>query len=58
MSRSTIAKKPSESGEAAEFEKAVEQGIASLDKGRGISYGKIRRWLLSWGMENELPPPK
>jgi predicted transcriptional regulator len=58
MSRSTVAKKSQESDEAAEFEKAVEQGVASLDKGRGISYEKIRRWLLSWGTENELPPPK
>jgi predicted transcriptional regulator len=42
----------------AEFEKAVRQGLASLDAGRGIPYGKIRRWLLSWGTKDELPPPK
>ncbi len=44
--------------EAAEFEKAVRQGLASLDEGRGIPYAKIRRWLLSWGTKSELPPPK
>jgi len=44
--------------DAVEFEKAVRQGIASLDAGRGIPYAKIRRWLLSWGTKNELPPPK
>jgi predicted transcriptional regulator len=58
MSKSTAAEKSREADEAAEFEKAVEQGISSLDKGRGISYEKIRRWLLSWGTESELPPPK
>jgi len=47
-----------EDSEDAEFLAAVNQGIASLDAGRGIPYEKIRRWLLSWGTENELPPPK
>lgn len=42
----------------AEFEAAVREGMASLDAGRGIPYEKIRRWLLSWGTENELPPPE
>jgi len=44
--------------EDAEFKKDVEEGIDSLNSGRRISYEKIRRWLLSWGTENELPPPK
>lgn len=44
--------------EDAEFLAAVEEGIASLDAGKGIPYEKIRRWLLSWGTEKELPPPK
>ena len=44
--------------ETGAFEKAVRGGIASLDAGKGIPYAKIRRWLLSWGTKNELPPPK
>jgi len=44
--------------DTAEFEKAVHEGIASLDAGKGIPYTKIRKWLLSWGTKNELPPPK
>ncbi len=47
-----------EDDDGAEFEAAVRKGMASLDAGRGISYEKIRRWLLSWGTENELPPPE
>lgn len=45
-------------GEDAEFLAAVQEGIDSLDAGKGIPYEKIRRWLLSWGTENELPPPE
>jgi predicted transcriptional regulator len=40
------------------FRQAVVEGIASLNAGRRIPYGDIRRWLLSWGTENELPPPE
>ena len=48
-----------DSGErGAEFEKAVREGIADADAGRTVSYEKIRRWLLSWGTDKELPPPK
>jgi predicted transcriptional regulator len=54
MSRPSTAKQIQKTDETAEFEKAVKQGIVSLDKGRGISYEKIRRWLLSWGTPNEL----
>jgi predicted transcriptional regulator len=36
---------------------AVEQGLASLDSGRTVPYDDVRRWLLSWGTESELPPP-
>lgn len=48
---------PVETEADAEFLAAVREGIASLDAGKGIPYEKIRRWLLSWGTENELPPP-
>jgi predicted transcriptional regulator len=55
MNKLSTAKQVRKTDETADFEKAVEQGIVSLDKGRGISYEKIRRWLLSWGTTNELP---
>ena len=50
--------KPRQESEDAEFLAAVEEGIADADAGRMVPYEKIRRWLLSWGTENELPPPK
>ena len=51
-------KKPEETNEAAEFEAAVREGLAEADAGKGIPYAKIRRWLLSWGGDKELQPPK
>jgi len=36
----------------------VEEALSSLDRGRRIPYEQIRKWLLSWGTENELPPPE
>jgi predicted transcriptional regulator len=33
------------------FQTAVDEGLKSLDQGRGISYEKVRRWLLSWGTD-------
>lgn len=44
--------------EDAKFLAAVDEGLADADSGRLIPYQKIRRWLLSWGTENELPPPE
>lgn len=41
----------------AAFVAAVEEGLADLDAGRTVPYEDVRRWLLSWGTENELPPP-
>jgi predicted transcriptional regulator len=40
------------------FAAAVREGIVDAAAGRTISYEKIRRWLLSWGTDGELPPPK
>jgi predicted transcriptional regulator len=37
---------------------AVREGLADAKSGRVIPYEEIRRWLLSWGSEKELPPPK
>ena len=51
------AEKPYDYRDDPEFIRAVEEGIADLDAGRTIPYEKVRRWLLSWGTENELPPP-
>ena len=42
----------------AEFLAAVDQGLAEIKAGKSVSYAKVRRWLLSWGTDNELPPPK
>jgi predicted transcriptional regulator len=40
------------------FRQAVADGVASLDAGRSLPYEDARRWLLSWGTEDELPPPE
>jgi predicted transcriptional regulator len=48
---------PADDAETAAYRKAVEDGIKSLDAGRGISYERVRDWLLSWGTKNETPPP-
>jgi predicted transcriptional regulator len=44
--------------ENAAFTVAVEQGLADADAGRVVSYEDVRRWLLSWGTDSELPPPE
>jgi predicted transcriptional regulator len=49
---------PSEENDTAAFRKAVEDGVESLNAGRSIPYERVRRWLLSWGTEKELPPPE
>lgn len=46
----------SASNEAAAFERAVQQGVA--DAGDVVAYEDVRRWLLSWGTDNETPPPQ
>ena len=40
------------------FVRAVEEGIADAEAGRTVPWEEVRRWLLSWGTENELPPPE
>jgi len=42
--------------EREEFLKAVQQALD--EKGPGIPFEKVKRWLLSWGTANELPPPE
>ncbi|MBS0296238.1 MAG: CopG family transcriptional regulator [Proteobacteria bacterium] len=40
------------------FKAAVEAGIEAADQGRTIPYERVRKWLLSWGSDKELPPPE
>jgi predicted transcriptional regulator len=40
------------------FIEAVKQGLASAEAGRTVPYEAVRKWLLSWGTEGELPPPE
>lgn len=44
--------------DSAAFLKAVEEGLADADAGRTVPYEDVRRWLLSWGAETELPLPE
>lgn len=49
---------PPEDPEIAAKRKAVQEGIASADAGKVVPYEDVRRWLLSWGTKDELPPPE
>ena len=42
----------------AAIEAATQQGIADIAAGRTISHAAMKRWLLSWGGDNDLPPPE
>jgi predicted transcriptional regulator len=42
----------------AAFLAAIEAARVSLDAGRSVPYEDVRRWLLSWGTDKELPPPE
>ena len=37
---------------------SVREGVEDADAGRVTPYEKVRRWLLSWGSDKELPPPE
>jgi predicted transcriptional regulator len=50
--------KPAIDSDEADFLAAVEEGLADAKAGRSVPYEKVRRWLLSWGTDKELPPPK
>ena len=39
------------------FVEAVHEGMAAAEAGRIVPYEAVRRWLLSWGTDAELPPP-
>lgn len=44
--------------ERAALQAAVQEGREDIKAGRFVSYEKMRRWLLSWGTDHELPPPE
>jgi predicted transcriptional regulator len=39
-------------------EKAWAEAEADIAAGRLIDHDAVRRWLLSWGTDAELPPPR
>ena len=39
-------------------ERALLDGEAQLDAGKGVPWKDVKRWLESWGKADELPPPK
>lgn len=43
--------------ERAAYADAVREGITDADAGRTVPYEDVRRWVLSWGTDDELPPP-
>jgi len=36
----------------------IKAGLVELDRGETVSHEKMRTWLLSWGTDHELDPPK
>jgi predicted transcriptional regulator len=50
--------RPLDQEDSAAFLAAVERGLIDADQGRTVSHEDVRRWLLSWGTEHELPPPE
>ena len=54
--------KPKVKTEASELDPAyvaaIEEARAEVDTGKTVPYDAVRRWLLSWGTDKELPRPK
>ena len=44
--------------EATAYLAAVKEGVADAEAGRTVPHEEVRRWLLSWGTENEISPPE
>jgi hypothetical protein len=40
------------------FAAAIDEARADVAAGRTVPYEEVRRWLLSWGTETELPRPR
>jgi predicted transcriptional regulator len=36
----------------------IEEAGREIDAGKFLRHEQVRKWLLSWGTENELPPPQ
>jgi hypothetical protein len=51
-------KPPSSDANKADFARSVERARADVTANRSVAYEKVRHWLLSWGMAEELPPPE
>ena len=47
-----------ETSQDAEMRAAIEAGLKSLDADKNVPYEDVRKWLLSWGSDKELPAPK
>ncbi|MEI9991820.1 MAG: CopG family transcriptional regulator [Rhizomicrobium sp.] len=58
MSKSASDASVFEPADDAAEEKALEAAEAQVAAGKFVSHDAVRRWLLSWGKPNELPPPK
>ena len=43
--------------EEAAFRAAVLEGVKQADAGLGRPFEELAPWLLSWGKDDELPPP-
>jgi len=39
-------------------ERALAEAEAQIAEGKSISHKAMRRWLMSWGKPDELPPPE
>ncbi|KGM33433.1 CopG family transcriptional regulator [Inquilinus limosus] len=49
---------PQDDPETAALRAAVAEAIADVEAGRMVPHEDVRRWLLSWGTDSELPPPE
>jgi hypothetical protein len=58
MTKPASIQPPEDDPETAAKRAAIREGIAAADAGRLIPHEEMRRWLLSWGTEDELPPPQ
>jgi len=36
----------------------IKDAMTSLDQGKGIPHGEVKKWVASWGGAKELPVPK
>ena len=40
------------------YKAAIDEARADVDAGKTVPCDEVRRWLLSWGTEKELPRPR